>query len=184
LGLKIANGDFNWGMSAFRRDVFQMIDWLRPDVSSKWMPVNQSNLKFTGIEGVVNWRNAMWVSGLDFSWAFCLLDGKFGVDSGMMSKNALNYLGDHTTFKLNYNINKRVTIGMYYRYFERFESPWSNNNSNRPGYGLMDVKIAYKMAEKINLYMNVLNLLNTQYREISAIPMPPRWIQVGIIVKP
>lgn len=184
LGLKIASGDFNWGMSVFQRNVFQMIDWLRPDIQSKWMPVNQSNLKFNGIEAIVNWRNALWLEGLDFSWSFCLLEGKLRMDSGMISKNALNYLGDHTTFKLNYRLTKQLTLGMYYRYFERFESPWSNNNSSNPGYGLLDLKVTYKVSNRFNIYMNGLNLLNTQYREISSVPMPPRWLQMGIVIKP
>jgi len=181
IGIKNSGGGFYWGLSYFQRNVFEMIDWVRPDISSKWMPVNQNRTRYTGTEGQVNWKNALWISGLDFGWSYCLLQGNMSIDSGLISKSALNYLGDHTTFRLNYQWNRKLTIGLNYRYFERINSAWSNNNSGNPGYGIMDAKLKYTFNRNVSLYINGMNLLNTQYREIFSVPLAPRWVQLGIV---
>lgn len=181
LGIKSSGGGFFWGLSYFQRNVFEMIDWVRPDISSKWMPVNQNRTGFTGTEGQVSWKNALWISGLDFGWSYCLLQGNMAIDSGLISKSALNYLGDHTTFRLNYQWNRKLTIGVNYRYFERINSAWSNNNSGNPGYGILDAKLKYTFNKNVIMYVNGMNLLNTQYREIFSVPLAPRWVQLGIV---
>lgn len=181
IGIKNSGGGFYWGLSYFQRNVFEMIDWVRPDVTSKWMPVNQNKTSYTGTEGQVSWKNALWISGLDFGWSYCLLQGNMAIDSGLISKSALNYLGDHTTFRLNYQWNRKLTIGLNYRYFERINSAWSNNNSGNPGYGIMDAKLKYTFNRNVSLYINGMNLLNTQYREIFSVPLAPRWVQLGIV---
>ncbi len=181
-GVKIAGGGYYWGLSFFQRNVFQMIDWLRPDINAKWMPVNQSSVQFRGLEAQVNWMNAFWIKGLQFGWGFCLLEGNLKLDSGYISKNALSYLGDHTTFRMSYEVNSKITMGCTYRYFERFNSPWSNNNSENPGYGIWDVKVKYQVNKRFSGYLNGMNIGNTQYREIFSVPMAPRWIQIGLIV--
>lgn len=181
LGIKSSGGGFYWGLSYFQRNVFDMIDWVRPDVASKWMPVNQNTTRYTGTEGQVTWKNALWIRGFDFGWSYCLLQGNMSVDSGVISKSALNYLGDHTTFRLNYQWNKKLSMGVNYRYFERINSAWSNNNSDNPGYGILDAKLKYTFNKTVSVYVNGMNLLNTQYREIFSVPLAPRWIQLGIV---
>jgi vitamin B12 transporter len=181
LGIKSSGGGFFWGLSYFQRNVFEMIDWVRPDISSKWMPVNQNKTSYTGTEGQVSWKNALWISGLDFGWSYCLLQGNMAIDSGLISKSALNYLGDHTTFRLNYQWNRKLTFGLNYRYFERINSAWSNNNSGNPGYGILDAKLKYTFNKNVSMYINGMNLLNTQYREIFSVPLAPRWVQLGIV---
>jgi iron complex outermembrane receptor protein len=182
LGMKISGGGFFWGLSYFQRNVFEMIDWVRPDLVSKWMPLNQNRTRYSGTEGQVTWNNALWITGLDFGWSYCLLQGNMVIDSGVISKSALNYLTDHTTFRLNYQWNKKLSIGINFRYFERVNSAWSNNNSGNPGYGILDAKLKYKLNKTMSIYINGMNLSNTQYREIFSVPMAPRWVQLGIIV--
>lgn len=181
MGIKISGGVYFWGLSYFQRNVFEMIDWVRPDITSKWMPVNQNNTRYSGVEGQVSWKNAFWINGLDFAWSYCLLNGNMAIDSGLISKSALNYLGDHTNFRLNYQLGKKVAIGLNYRYFERVNSTWSNNNSGKAGYGILDAKLKYTLMKNVSVYVNGMNLLNTQYREIFSVPLAPRWVQMGVV---
>lgn len=181
MGIKISGGGYFWGLSYFQRNVFEMIDWVRPDITSKWMPVNQNNTRYSGVEGQVSWKNAFWINGLDFAWSYCLLNGNMAIDSGLISKSALNYLGDHTNFRLNYQLGKKVAIGLNYRYFERVNSTWSNNNSGKAGYGILDAKLKYTLMKNVSVYVNGMNLLNTQYREIFSVPLAPRWVQMGVV---
>ena len=45
-------------------------------------------------------------------------------------------------------------------------------------YTLLDARLDYKI-KSMKLYADVNNILNTQYKEIGAIPMPGRWYVIG-----
>ena len=171
LGIRHINGSNINQLSYFRRNVFRMIDWVKDSLPAKWMPVNYNQTVMEGIEGSLKYAN-VFKTKITVTWNFCTLGGKNEVDANKISKNALNYLAAQSILGMNYPVTKKAYLTVYWRYIER-------NSINPSTYHLIDARFSYQLKSAVQLYVNATNLGNTQYREIAAVPLMPRWVNAG-----
>lgn len=79
------------------------------------------------------------------------------------------------------SLKHQVILGLNYAYRDfsiRIENRYIKRELNA-GYDVLDARVNYTW-NTILLYADVSNILNSQYKEAGAVPMPPRWFNLGI----
>ncbi|HLW41730.1 MAG TPA: hypothetical protein VKY82_05115, partial [Flavobacterium sp.] len=82
------------------------------------------------------------------------------------------------------SLKHQAILGLHYSY-EQFGVQWQNRYVKRElndGYFISDLRLMYDFAQ-FQLYTQATNLFNEAYREAAAVPMPGRWIQLGVKYK-
>jgi vitamin B12 transporter len=145
------------------------IDYVRANSTMPWQASNLVGLRFTGVEGSLNWRptrNQMVTLG----WT--AISGAQAALHGLQSEYVFNYpvnnaglewMGD---IRGAYLIRTRLQIAQRYH-----EDP----------YPVWDVQ-AVREQGRIHPYLRIANLSNTGYEEIAGVPMPGRSFVGGIEV--
>ena len=91
-----------------------------------------------------------------------------------MSKYAIEALRHQATVKLMSTLYNHVQVNVGYRYLYRI---------NTNDYTLLDARVGYSFKNML-LYVDVNNILDTQYKEVGAVPMPGRWMTFGLRFNP
>ncbi len=72
-----------------------------------------------------------------------------------------------------------VGVNYVYRDFSiHLENRYIKRELNS-GYDVLDARVNYQLNSFL-LYADVSNILDSQYREAGAVPMPPRWFNLGV----
>ncbi len=181
LGYRYQKGSWSAQFSVFQKDYTDMIDWVRRDSTFKWKPENISTLQFRGVEWEIRWKEFLPVlpEGTELVWNGCVLRSSQLDLPGLNSKNALHYMPLQNTLRFRVKLweggegihQTGVYFSGIWRHISRF-----NSNS----YNVFDAKLEFSRGKSWNAYLNLMNLGNTQYREIASVPMMPRWIGLGI----
>jgi len=173
-GLKIIKGSILTNINTFIRKEKNTIDWVRANTA--WSATNVGEVT---------------VKGLDISSTFKSIARKFknipvpGITLGynfsdvnvpedlLQSKYLLNYPEHKFTFNVDYDLShnlKQVWKGRY------------EILPNSEEQFILDTSILLKFKNS-EFFIDVTNLLNTEYTEAEWIPMPSRWAKAGIRVK-
>ena len=174
LGFKYGfNGTF-FSLSAFNRNTDNLIDWVRPNVGSKWSPINYNKNTFLGWEAKIDFPIYKPLE-INFHGSYCHLNAQnFGNDQ-LISKNALNYLRNQAVIGLDFKILKGLNANIQCRIFDR--------NVGQTTYKIFSGKLTYAVSQKLNTYLNFQNINNIQFAEISTVPLPSRWTMFGVAYK-
>jgi outer membrane cobalamin receptor len=153
-------------VSGFYSRQHDAIDYVRPNPTQKWQPVNLSGLRFTGIESTFTWIPAK-AQTVRIAWT-----GLYG------AQNALNGLQSEYVFNYpvqNIHADWTVAIG---RAFVLSNSVQLAQRYQQTVYPVWNAAFTHDSG-KIRPYLRLTNLSNTGYQEITRVIMPSRTIMGG-----
>lgn len=153
----------------FYRDVNQFIDWVRDSIQMPYSPYNIGRNQIQGINASISQyftlKNKHRLGyNLSYNFLHPTVDSKT-----YLSKYVLESLRHQLIAGVNYSISG-IMLGINTR--------WIQRELNDP-YFLLDARISYQI-KSFQIYSDCTNLLNTQYKEAGAVPMPPRWFSLGV----
>ena len=186
-GLKYNSPLIKAHLTSFFRKGYNLIDWVKdpsPD-SLIWRSMNHTQINLSGAEisfkitpSGESWSDR--IQSAQISYAFL----HAGSDHGnLLSKYALDYL--------RYQITSSVDFRISGKWYTSLRVTWRDRNgsyqdaggfvvSYKP-YWLSDVRIARK-ADRLTLFADLTNILNTRYFDYGGIRQPGIWIMAGMKV--
>lgn len=154
----------------FYRNITDFIDWVRDSTHHPYSPMNYGNVKTHGIYARVS-QSFMFKNHHHLSYFakynYLIPDYKVGDD--IQSKYVLE------------SLKHQLLIGLNYRYKNfaiQVSNRWMERELNAP-YNVLDARISYKIKSFL-IYADVTNILDAQYIEAGAVPMPTRWFKLGV----
>src|SRR5690606_28966655 len=98
-----------------------------------------------------------------------------------LSPKKQNASSDNLSKYIIESLKHQFIAGINYHY-----SQWGVQLQNRyikrelnDGYVVSDLKVMYQF-QSFQIYTQATNLFNSSYKEAAAVPMPGRWIQLGV----
>lgn len=163
----------------FYKNATEFIDWIRTTDNDPWQPQNFQSINTHGItvQGRANLGDALRLAeGNDVAvyGNYTFLSPTISSPTSDISKYAIEALRHQGTVKLNTMWLGHIQANIAYRYLYRI---------NANDYTLLDARVGYQMKEVL-IYADVNNILDTQYKEIGAVPLPGRWFTFGVRFTP
>lgn len=164
------NAGFSAKTGVFYRNITDFIDWTRPNPNTPYSPVNFSENKIYGI--YVRMQQEFYFNKdqkFGYQLSYNYLDPQPLANKNNQSKYILQALKHQFIAGIHYHY-KDVSIQLKNRYIKRM--------LNDP-YNVLDMRINYELKDFL-IYTNISNILDAQYKEVGAIPMPSRWFSLGL----
>lgn len=161
----------------FYRSIQNFIDWVHPlDSTPPYVAQNFSLQQVQGISLGWDWWSTL-AGGKKvwrFGWHYTFLSPKSTQNDvkQYVSKYSIESLRRQLTAKVSYK-NKKFHLLAAARFQERI---------SYKSYVLADTRISYHFGS-FRLFVDLKNMLDTQYVEAAAVPMPGRWYNFGVDVK-
>lgn len=172
-GLKWVKPAFLGDVSVFRRNGTNMIDWARSSAADPWVVKNIASIRTTGAE--INLRAFPdRIPGMDFLRKVQLKYVYLHSDLASLSDMESKYVLDHLRHQLIGDVVLDLPLKIEQRLTVRYEDRIHGDH-----YGLLDTRLS-RPAGMVRIYLDVTNLLDTAYEEFPGLPMPGRWIRVGV----
>ena len=169
VGIKAMRGVLTAQASYFVREGNNVIDWTRPNEASPWQPNNLIKLNTSGVDAdfYLKVPQLTWLQSIRVGYTY--LDQATTVDNGLLSKYALE------------NLNHQVVGGVIFNYFNLIKHSISYRYSDRVNlddYSIVDTKLSVNW-KAFNVFGEVSNVLNQEYKETNLVIMPGRWFRIG-----
>ena len=180
LGIRWANYGFRTNLSAYYRIGQNLIDWVKRADEEKWQSVNHTRVDAMGGEVNVGYSYGYWLKNIEISYAYCHLNKEAGE---LLSKYALDYLEHKLALHLEHGIYKGFGASWQATYQSRngaYSDKQGNTQTYQP-FWLLDGRIFWQ-TDKLHVFVESSNLLNTHYYDYGGIEQPGRWIKAGITV--
>lgn len=160
-------------LSYFRRDARDLIDWFKIDTDDRWMPDNFGSAVYNGLDLSVTLslskeRNKAFLQTLKVNYLY--LNASLGDSEVALSRNALENLNHQLIINPRFRITNELSGNLLFKY---------NDRASLDDYSLVDANLQYEINEW-SFYVKASNLLNTDYRETNLVPMPGRWMMIGL----
>ena len=173
-GLKYNSESISFNASYFNRQTDNFIDWVRATVNDPWQPQNFSQIHTQGYTFALNYRTKAkpQTARLNAGVSYTYLDPeiKNPENRPMISRYAVESLRHQLGATATVDFQKlSLTAGAKY-----------NTRINYKDYTLVDARLAYSINKSFKIYADVSNLLDVDYIEASAVPMPGSWYTFGI----
>ncbi len=159
----------------FYRRATDFIDWVRALPTDPWQPRNFQSINTNGVALQAMYNIGEHV-GITDDWKLTLnlnytyLQPVIESPSSDVSKYAIEALRHQLNVSVRSMFSERIELNANARYLARI-----NGND----YTLLDTRLGYNF-KKILVYADVNNILDMQYKEIATVPMPGRWITLGL----
>lgn len=158
--------------SIFMKDGNNLIDWVRLDKNDPWKVENVADVEMIGTEFSIyipmnKILTHLLINNINLSYTYLSSNRKTG---SYESK----YLLDHLRHQLQINMNHDLPFQLTQSWFIRFEQR-ENSTSNF----IVDSQISKGFGD-FKLYLRATNLFNQSYFDIAGVPLPGRWLSVGI----
>ncbi|MCX5657488.1 MAG: TonB-dependent receptor, partial [Candidatus Omnitrophica bacterium] len=163
------------GLTFFQRRTEDTIDWVRENNSQPWQAKNSGRILFEGIEFDCcpqNRENAVFSLS---RFGYTYIESNRKSDSvASLSKYALDYL------------RHQFTLGIRNILPFDFIQNWNLSYKERVNSGkwfLLDSRISkaiFKNRVKYEIFLEGTNLTNANYKEITDVAMPGRWLAFGV----
>ena len=176
-GVKYHKADFRSNLAVFYRQGKNTIDWVKNNPSDKWQPQNLTLLNTFGVELSLqkNFKDK-WLKKIEFSYAYLKMDKT----KNIISKYALDYLKHKFAGSVQHRFlfNSNLTWQVLYKQRNGQYLDYVSGNYHlfdyKP-YFLTNLKLS-KTYKKYHFGLSVENLFNVEYRDLSYVKMPGRWI--------
>jgi outer membrane cobalamin receptor len=160
-----------FGASAFIRKAENLIDWARPEPTAGWVTRNVESATFRGIEADLEVRDLLGANVLArASW----LSLSSSSAAGLESKYALRPQTDSYLLSLDRALAGPVRLGVRATRERRLEDA---------GYTLVDARAVAELSE-LRLWLDLRNVLDETYQDISRNPAPGRNLYLGLEWRP
>ena len=154
----------------FYRSISNYIDWVREMPSLPYSPINIGENLVHGIHANITQQfeiNDKHKIGYKVSYTY--LKPSYKEEENIQSKYILESLRNQLIIGFNYAY-KDFSIQINNRFIER--------ELNDP-YNLLSVRVNYDIKD-FSIYTDISNILDDEYVEAGAVPMPPRWFTLGV----
>jgi len=179
-GVKYNDKQLNASLSYFNRRTEGFIDWVKDMVTDPWEPLNYHKLNTQGITLSLDyrWRNASEakagvavITGVSYTYLDVKIkDDASAENEGKLSAYALQNLRNQFAANVNFEFFQKLNLTLTARYQQRV---------SYKDYTLFDAKVSYTV-HKFSIYAEANNLGDVQYIEAGAVPMPGRWMTLGV----
>ncbi|MBU8932863.1 MAG: TonB-dependent receptor [candidate division Zixibacteria bacterium] len=158
--------------AVFVRNGQNLIDWSRLNSEDDWQAHNVSEVTTRGMEiGVVADPTKLWggrvFSKLHLSYTY--LDADYS-SRDYESKYVHDHLQHQLILRTQSNLTSIFHLSSTVRYLRRFE---------HDGSIVVDTRLRLRM-EDVEFMAEIDNLFDADYTEIGTVPMPGRWLRVGL----
>ncbi|MBP7459984.1 MAG: TonB-dependent receptor [Candidatus Delongbacteria bacterium] len=170
-GLSLYSERYSMGLALFLKNGTNTIDWLKTQVEDPWMACNITELRIRGFEYNLacfpSWGGQIGLNQIRLGYTYL-----------QISKSSYGYLSRYLLDHLRH----QVTISVTQTLFRHLELDWSLCYEKRLQYHEhweLDGGIRYPIGS-CHLFIRGSNLLNRSGMDYSGIPLPGRWITIGI----
>ncbi|MCB9071452.1 MAG: hypothetical protein H6543_03185 [Prevotellaceae bacterium] len=142
--------------------------------------MNHTRVDAMGGEVNVGYSYGYWLKNIEISYAYCHLNKEAGE---LLSKYALDYLEHKLALHLEHGIYKGFGASWQATYQSRngaYSDKQGNTQTYQP-FWLLDGRIFWQ-TDKLHVFVESSNLLNTHYYDYGGIEQPGRWVKAGITV--
>lgn len=155
----------------FDRSISDFIDWTRVSTDVPYQPFNVGQQRMRGI--FTKWKQDVVLDvnhrfGYQISYQY-LSPKENEENEGVLSKYVIESLKHQLIFGVNYS---------YQNFSIQWQNRWIKRELNE-AYFVSDVKASYQ-KNAFEVYAQATNLFDAEYKEIAAVPMPSRWLTVGV----
>lgn len=178
-------------IDVFLRQGKDLIDWIKFPGEEKWRSINHTRVDVYGAEFSIRFEHALLrkvtdnikVLGLSYSWQHATKK-----EDTLVSRYVLDPLRHKAVLTIILAPAKKLQIGAsaMYHYREGMYTTYdASGNEMMQTYGghfTSDIKISYTL-KIIELSVSVQNITNTQYYDHGGVPLPGRWITIGLAWK-
>lgn len=180
-GFKYNDKQLNASASYFYKRTEGFIDWVKDTVTAPWQPMNFHKINTQGItlSADYRWRNTedaaasfAIISGLSYTYLHAAIADNVQTPetAPKLSRYALENLRHQFCANANMEFYRMFTLTLAARYQQRV---------NYKDYTLFDMRFAFT-HRRFSIYADVTNLGDVQYIEAGAVPMPGRWVTLGL----
>lgn len=171
-GLTFQTPFFRANVTCFVRDAHSLIDWQKANPADlTWMAVNVNGTRTSGLESEVIYRfTTPLLRQFRVAYTYLHTDQ---MESDQVSRYVYDYLRHQVIASLNLSYGKKFSHTFYYRFMERVSYPSAH---------IADTRISYQSA-RWGAWIQWENLTGTRYFQVRNVPMPDRWIRLGITLR-
>ncbi|MBS4056643.1 MAG: TonB-dependent receptor [Bacteroidales bacterium] len=183
-GLKFNRKQFSSSLALFLRDGKNIIDWVRPSDSVKWISMNHTEVRTVGAEWQLTYS--------EITPGKLLMPQRAGLalayyDNSKQSGDFQSaYALDYVKFKISLGATHRLpahlSLAWNLTYRER-EGGWYDAASKQTiayePLWLLDARISWSL-KRWKVFASVSNLLDNPYFDIANVQMPGRWVSAGL----
>lgn len=174
-GIRVNDRVITASLTGFIREASNLIDWsrdLNDTTVTFWQVRNISDMTFKGIETGVTIRpnkicECVPVNSVSMQYTYLDSDKSTGEYE---SKYALDHLKHQATANIRWTWISNISQSLKMRYLDRLSGD---------EYFVTDTRLTWKY-EPVSLFVEITNLFDESYVEIGTVPMPGRWLRVGL----
>ena len=159
-----------------------MIDWIM-DTSkgdeAEWQSVNHTTINSIGLEAgaqlsIVNYQ-------ISINYSYIHQDKQ--QEANLVSQYALEYLRHKLVAKAQWQLTKRLSLGVNLRWQDRVGAytDFDGQVHDYEPYTLVDTKLTWTQT-KWKAYVETNNLFDTSYRDYGMVTQPGRWLTAGFSI--
>ncbi|WP_187477998.1 TonB-dependent receptor plug domain-containing protein [Amniculibacterium sp. G2-70] len=167
--IRYVKNNFNFQAGYFQRDITDFIDWVRPNTSVPYSPINFGKNRVQGMYARIQQQFHLGESqSIGYKLSYNYLNPELISNGSVISKYTLESLKHQLIAGLQYK---------YKNFSAQVENRWLKRELN-DAYTITDLRLNYQW-KSFTVYSDVTNIFDTKYRESGAVPMPTRWFSLG-----
>jgi len=146
-----------------------VIDWVRVRAEDRWQTANIRDVRTHGVEASAS---RAWTSGfarVEYTWL-----RSDAPSLTMLSKYVADYAPHSLAISGSVRLKGSAWLGARADCKEKVDGR---------GYCGVDARVSRPFG-RVELFVEVTNLLNARYQEIAGVDMAPRWVAAGLRVVP
>lgn len=184
VGIKYLNKSVFSQFSVFYRDGTDLIDWAL-DTSGIYVSRNVNNIKAYGFESEIRiyFNNHLielpLIESFKVNYSYLEMDKSSG---SYTSLYILDFLKQKFVAQTNFSVTDKVGFSFMLNYQDRagtYTEFISGSELEYEPFSTIDANIHFK-TNRFKFYFYVNNLLDKEYADLANIPMPGRWIKLGL----
>ena len=170
IGLKFNSGRFTSSVAIFNRDADNLIDFIRPDVTSKYEATNIAKVNTKGFELNTETRFKLNEFNQTLSFGYNYLNDDILDQNKDLSRYSLNTLKHQFITRFESKLFKNVRQNIIYKHAER---------TIGTSYNVWDASLIVAV-NTFNFTVTANNIFNADYIESGYVPMPPSSLLFGL----
>ena len=170
IGLKFNSGRFTSSVAIFNRDADNLIDFIRPDVISKYEATNIAKVNTKGFELNTDYRFKLNEFNQTLSFGYNYLNDDILDQNKDLSRYSLNTLKHQFITRFESKLFKNVRQNIIYKHAER---------TIGTSYNVWDASVIVAV-NTFNFTVTANNIFNAEYIESGFVPMPPSSLLFGL----
>ena len=170
IGLKFNSGRFTSSVAIFNRDADNLIDFIRPDITSKYEATNIAKVNTKGFELNTDYRFKLNEFNQTLSFGYNYLNDDILDQNKDLSRYSLNTLKHQFITRFESKLFKNVRQNIIYKHAER---------TIGTSYNVWDASVIVAV-NKFNFTVTANNIFNAEYIESGFVPMPLSSLLFGL----